>query len=241
MFDYLLVNGDSYTADEHEQQVYAGTLGKLLGVPSVNIAWHGANNDRIVRTTIEKVLELKSQGHNPLVVIAWSFIRRQEVWYHGNNQNVINSIPDRDASEETQNPRFVTLDVLIRKNAVTVEQKFLIDDDLFFHKRLTDFYTNMYLLANTLDGLGIEWFMFSGANNTKIPSHYFSYIQSLEQFKWCQVQPNIYKIHEFCIPDWGDENGVCRLHPHTGHLIQTGHTKFASTLFEWLRNVKNVR
>jgi hypothetical protein len=239
MFDYLLVNGDSYTAEKRNQEAYSNTLGKLLGVPVVNISRHGTNNDRILRTTIEKVIELKSKGHTPLVIVAWSFIRRQEVWYYGNNENVIRHIHDRDAQEEIQNPRLVTLDVLLKENEATIEQKCLINDDSSFHKQLTDFYTNMYLLGNTLNALGVRWFMFSGAKNTKIPLHYFSYIQSLEQFKWCHNQTNIYKMHEFCISDWGENNDVDR-DTKTGHLSENGHRKFAGTVFKWLRNVKNV-
>jgi hypothetical protein len=238
-FTCLLVNGDSYTAAMQDKLVYADVLGEMLGVPVINIAQQGSNNDRILRSTIEKVIELTSQGQTPLVIVAWSFIRRIEVWYYGDNKNVIIGIPDRTTQNETQNPRFVTLDFLLNKNEATIEQKCLINDDLFVHKQLTDFYTKMYLLANTFDNFGVKWFMFSGAKNTEIPIHCFPYIQSLEQVKWCQAYPNIYNMHEFCIPNWAENNDADRS-LNTGHLSETGHKKFASTVFEWLRSVNNV-
>lgn len=238
MFDCVLVNGDSYTAKE-SFPTYAEFVGSSLGVPAINIAAPGSNNDRILRSTLEKVLELKNENKTPLVIIGWSFIRRLEVWYYGSNSRVLHKIPDKDNKPEHQQPRFVTLDILLNEKAATPEQKCLIQEDLFVHKQLTDFYTNVYLLAQTLTSLEVPWFMFSAAKNVEMPTHCFPYIDSLEHVKWCKNQKNIHSLHDFCIMAWSEVNDPERK-PVTGHLSELGHKKFGHVILEWLRSNKIV-
>ena len=142
MFDCLLINGDSYTAPT-SHTVYADVLGQDLSLPVINLAFAGSNNDRILRSTLEQVIKLKNENKNPLVIVGWSFIRRLEVWYHGDNTSVINKIPDSNNCVDYTSPRFITLDFLINENVATLEQKCLMQDDLFVHKQLTDFYTSI--------------------------------------------------------------------------------------------------
>lgn len=243
MVDCILINGDSYTAPAEQFSVYSEILGQKHNLPVVNIAVQGSNNDRILRSTLEKVLELKSQNKNPLVIVAWSFVRRLEVWYYGNNKTILDKIPDSTDKPQHLLPRFVTLDMLIKENAATIEQKCLIQEDLFVHKQLTDFYTNMYLLANTLTSLNVEWFMFSAARNTDLSPDCFPYINSLQYVQWCLKQKNIYKLHEFCIKDWSLENDPDRK-PNTGHLSKQGHIDFSAVLEKWLidagHNFRNI-
>jgi hypothetical protein len=234
MFDCLLVNGDSYSAPTHGP-VYANALGKELGVPVTNLARDGSSNDRILRSTIEKVIELKEENKNPLVIIGWSFVRRLEVWYYGNNENVIKMIPDCINVPDHAKPKFVTLNNLINWNAATIEQKCLLNEDLFVHKQLTDFYTNIYLLGNTLNQLEVSWFMFSGARNVDLPVHCFPYIESLKHVKWCQEQSNIYKLHDFCIRDWAEQHDPDH-RQNTGHLSKEGHVEFSKVLLTWLQD-----
>lgn len=238
MFDCILVNGDSYSA-KTSFPTYADYIGTELNVPTINIAVTGSNNDRILRSTLEQVLKLKQQNQNPLVIIGWSFIRRLEVWYYGSKPSVINKIPDKDNKLEHQIPKFVTLDVLLSENEATIEQKCLIQEDLFVHKQLTDFYTKLYLFAHTLNALNVKWFMFSAAKNVEVPLNCFPYIESLEQVKWCQQQSNIYKLHDFCIMNWSEENDPDRK-PVTGHLSRVGHQLFSKELLSWLRRCKIV-
>lgn len=237
MYDCLLINGDSYSAAT-SFPVYADALGQELNLPVINIATPGSSNDRILRSSIEKILELKQQNKNPLVIIGWSFIRRLEVWYYGDKLKGLN-IPDTAGKQSHQSPRFVTLDMLIHHNLATIEQKCLIQEDLFVHKQLTDFYTKVYLLANTLNGLGVNWFMFSAAKNIEIPVHCFPYIDSLAHVKWCQEQKNIRELHNFCIQRWAEENDPECL-PVTKHLSEAGHKKFSGVLLDWLRSNKIV-
>ena len=66
--DLILVNGDSYSVGKKHQS-YADFLGLALDLPVYNLSVAGSNNDRIVRSTIEKTIDLLNQGKNPLVII----------------------------------------------------------------------------------------------------------------------------------------------------------------------------
>ena len=232
--DAILINGDSYSAQGANQRSYGAFLSDSLGIPVHNIAFAGSSNDRIVRSTIENLDQFKQQYKNPLVVIGWSYIRRIEVWYYGKeNQQVMNLIPDRinkDHNDALQ-PKFATLNVLVNHNVATVEQKCLVEDTLFVHKQLTDFYTNLYLIANHLALTNTKYFMFSGADNTDAPIEAFPYINSLQQVQWCKNNSHILNMHKFCISNWAKDNDP-ECHKTSGHLSQTGHGKFAKFLIE---------
>jgi len=231
-YDVILVNGDSYSAPGNHK-VYSNVLGEILNIPVKNIAWAGSNNQRIVRSTIEEIGNIKEHYKNPLVLIGWSFIRRLEVWYYGSNPKVLDRIPDRRLAQEHLKPRLVTLDVLLTHNEATLEQKCLINDDLCVHKQLVDFYTSLFMLAHTLDAMSVNYFFFSSGKNTDIPTNSFPYIDNLQQVKWCQQNKNIYKLHEFCVPNWAKENDSdCA---STGHLSVAGHEKFANFLINLLK------
>jgi hypothetical protein len=223
-YDCILINGDSYSATT-KHKVYGNFLSEHFGVPVKNFARPGSNNQRILRSSIEYLQEVKSEYQNPLVIIGWSFIRRLEVWYYGNNQQLLNQIPDSADS------RFVTLDRVINAGEATLEQKALINEDLFIHKQLMDFYTNLYMFAHLLESQNLSYVFFSGAKNTDCPIHCFPYIHSLEQVKWVEKNTNVFKLHNFCIMEWAMENDS-NCHQVTGHLSELGHKKFANFLID---------
>ena len=219
-YDCIVINGDSYSAPTKDKKVYGEFLSENFNIPVKNFAIAGSNNQRILRSSIEYLQQIKSEYKNPLVIIGWSFIRRLEVWYYGHNQHLLNHMPDSPDS------RFVTLDAVIGHGDATLEQKALINEDLFVHKQLMDFYTNLYMFANLLQSQNLSYVFFSAARNTDCPIHCFPYINLLEQVKWVANNKNIFKLHEFCIMDWAKENDP-DCHPVTGHLSTDGHQKFA--------------
>jgi len=223
-YDCILINGDSYSAP-CKHKVYGDFLSEHFGIPVKNFATAGSNNDRILRSSIEYLQEVKSEYQNPLVIIGWSFIRRLEVWYYRNNQKLLNQTPDSTDS------RFITLDQVINFGEATLEQKALINEDLFVHKQLMDFYTNLYMFAHLLESQNLSYIFFSAARNTDCPIHCFPYIGSLEQVKWVKNNPHIFKLHEFCIMNWSAEHDPECL-PVTGHLSEKGHEKFANFLLD---------
>jgi hypothetical protein len=223
-YDCILINGDSYS-EPGDIKVYGDFLSEHFNIPVRNYAILGSNNQRILRSSIEHLHKIKAEFQNPLVIIGWSFIRRLEVWYYGNNEKLINQVPD------STNSRFITLDRVINSGEATLEQKALINEDLFVHKQLMDFYTNLYMFAHYLESQNLSYVFFSAAENTDCPVHCFPYIESLQQVKWVANNPNIFKLQDFCILHWAMENDPeCR--PGTGHLSEKGHKKFANFLLD---------
>lgn len=236
-YDKIIVNGDSYSA-LNQSGSYSTTLAEKLNLPVDNIAVSGSSNDRIARTTIEKVLSELGSNNRLLVIVGWSFVRRLEVWYYGNNHKVESRIPDKHSNEDHKNPRFVTLTMLSALNELTVEQKCLVNEDLFVHKQLTDFYTNVYLLSQFLQNKSVDYLFFSAAKNVEIPVSSFPYIESLHQVQQVVSDKNIFDLHDFYIQDWArnndpDANAV------TGHLSAQGHRKFADFLLEKINDIQS--
>jgi hypothetical protein len=231
-FDCILVNGDSYSAlpGNREGKVYADFLGEYFNVPSFNISARGSNNDRIVRSTIEHLEILIKKNYKPLVIIGWSFVRRIEVWYYG-NKNVM--LFDQ-VNEEHLNPKFTTLDFIINSGAASFEEKAMLPDDSHIHKRLTDFYTQNFLLSNYFENKDIPYFFFSGARNTDSTTHCFPWLDNMYQVAQVKQNKNIHNLHDFCIANWAFENDPdCA---STGHLSENGHRNFSKILVNWLDN-----
>lgn len=99
--DCLYVNGDSWVYgselrnptrlditndfdpihDTYRQSVnWAGLLGQQLGLPVINSGWAGGSNQRIMRTAISDITNLKREGRKPLTIIAWTQMQRFELY-----------------------------------------------------------------------------------------------------------------------------------------------------------------
>ena len=99
--DCLYVNGDSWAygselrnpdrldvTDDYdpvhstyrERVGWPGLLGKQLNVPVLNGGQAGGSNQRIMRTALGEVGNLKRNGRKPLVIIAWTQMQRFELY-----------------------------------------------------------------------------------------------------------------------------------------------------------------
>ena len=91
MVKKLLVNGCSFTVEsvtmkDEPIDNWGTLLARKLGVLDnfTNLAWGGAGNDRIYRTTIEYLENLNVKYYKELmVIICWSFEPRREYWSDG--------------------------------------------------------------------------------------------------------------------------------------------------------------
>lgn len=231
-FDCLFVNGDSYSARFSDHPVYADFLAEQLSLPVINKSVVGSNNKRILRSSIEYINELLSNNQTPLVVIGWSFIKRLEVGYYGNNQQILQRIPDK--KHNTNYLKTVTLDWLIDTNEMTPDIKSLLHttDDLY--KLLADFYLDLYLFTQFLKLNNIQYMFFSAADNTHCPIDSFPGIENQMFVSSVNKDVNIFKLHNFCIRNWGLENDPdCRT--DTGHLSENGHKTFSNFLLDMIR------
>lgn len=99
--DCLYVNGDSWAYgselrnpdrldvtddfdpvhDTYRQRVcWASLMGKQLGLPVINKGWAGGSNQRIMRTMLADITNLKREGRKPLAIIAWTQMQRFELF-----------------------------------------------------------------------------------------------------------------------------------------------------------------
>jgi hypothetical protein len=220
-FDSIFINGDSYSV-KAKQEVYGNHLGAMTGVPVENRACVGSSNDRITRTTIEGVTKFLNQSRHPLVIVGWSFIRRCEVWYYGDQ--------DLEFCDQDLNPgsKLITLDFLLQQNTATPEQRLSLPPDHEIHKKLVDFYLQVYLLANWLEKNNLPYFFFSAADNTDCDINCFPYIDQLLITNWCRANSSIYRLHDFCLLGWAKQNDPDA--GSFGHLSLTGHRDFAKFL-----------
>jgi len=83
--DCIYANGCSMTAGDElskdivEQVRYPSLVAKHYNVPVYNNAKGGGSNTRIVRTTTQDLIDLKSQGRSPFVIIGWTAHHRFEL------------------------------------------------------------------------------------------------------------------------------------------------------------------
>lgn len=91
---HLVVNGCSFTycqgIDNPAVDGWPALLGKMLGVPVVNLAYPGAGNDRIYRKTYDYFYKNKPYNNKPLYIIAFSSSERREEYYKTYRNEVIN-------------------------------------------------------------------------------------------------------------------------------------------------------
>jgi len=233
IFDCLFLNGDSYSALCPDRITYGEFLGKELNVPLINKAVPGSNNDRIIRSSVESITDLLETGKTPLVVIGLSFIRRLEVWYYGNNTKLLSRVPDR--ADEHSSLKLITLDHLMNTNEITTGQKELfIETTDTLHKRLIDFYMDLFLFCNWLEKMNLQYFIFSPASNTECTTFGLN-ISGLKFIDWCKDNQRIWKLIDFCFLDWAkDHDSEADV---TGHLSTNGHRKFTDILIENLNSL----
>jgi hypothetical protein len=180
------------------------------------------------------MFDIYKKYQNPLIIIGWSFVRRLEVWYYGNDPRGFDPIPDKKFHDD-QDLKLTTLDWLLTNNLATAEQKLLINEGLHIHKQLIDFYTDLYMLSSMLSSKQGSYLFFSGANNTDCPITSFPAISALNLVQAVNQNTNIHKLHEFCIMHWAIKNDPARK-PVTGHLSEHGHQLFSKYIKEELLN-----
>jgi len=86
---YLFTNGDSWTwgqglqedqSDFNPKGHWPEVLGEKLNLEVINIAENGSANERILRSTIEWVVDNKDKINETLFIIGWTISDRWEWW-----------------------------------------------------------------------------------------------------------------------------------------------------------------
>lgn len=231
--DIMLVNGDSYSARAPGTKVYADHLSDTWNLELCNLARPGSNNDRILRSTTEAIIHFRSQKRRPIVILGLSFVRRQEVWLTDMDPTT------RQRCQEVypiiKNDELIlpvaTLDWVANQPRYQDRFKHLVVEDFYVHKRLLDFYCNLFLFQQFLKSSDIPYFIFSAARNTDCPINCFPTIDHLASVKSVTSDPAIYGLHEHCVMDWAQVNDPDHA-KETGHLSPAGHVSYS----QWLQS-----
>jgi len=214
-YDCIIVNGDSYTAETTEHMVYSQYISATSDHHHVlNYAMAGSSNRRIFRSTLEQVLQAKKDFNNILCIVGYSFLHRKEIWYEGNDQDVLNKCYDT---------KMITASWL-DENIPTFYE---LNDNLV----LTQFYDDMFMFYNTLENLNCKYYIFSAAENI-FSMHDKNHLENLYTYKMCKSNENIVPMGSFCIKQFAESKQMTK--NNTGHMTQQGHREFAKHLIKEL-------
>lgn len=235
-YDYLLINGDSYSAS-CDFPVWADYLSRLMGVPLINLAISGSNNKRILRSTIEQLESDSMLGKKVMVVVGWSFLSRQEIWYSGNDKTLLSRAPDNTERPTNSKLRFLTLDwILGTKDEQDHHKNLIIGQEDQLPKTVVDFYTDLFLLTSYLRSINADYFFFSAANNEKYNPYWLKPATDLHLCYHVLNDSRIKNLHDFSLSQWARDNDpLCE---STYHLSPTGHDRFGQLLESFINDIQ---
>lgn len=219
MITEIFVNGDSYSAETQGPDTYSKYLGELIDVPVINFAKGGSSNDRIFRTTLEYCAKL-SKDQQPLIIIGFSFVTREETWIEDVSKYV-------DRINDYPGSKFITSQWLQDKDLDESTMHLIIDQNI--NKQMINFYTKLFMLTQTLKFLNLPYFLFSAADNKDFRNLDWNSLKNLTMYQHIQQDPCVFDIHNFSIGTWAKENKM-QTTP-TYHLYSDGHEKFANFLY----------
>lgn len=145
----------------YDQFNWAGLLCKQLKIPQlVNHSLGGGSNARILRTTIDYVKTLsRAERNSVLVVIGWTLPDRSELYLEtdtGTGQwspfNAAQSWDQINSAELYSAQRFRSITEYWQQYVLNVHSTYAC---------IKQFFQQSYLLANTLENLGIRYYFFN--------------------------------------------------------------------------------
>ena len=216
----IYVNGDSYSTLVPDFPIWTDTLSEISGRSIVNHSIPGSSNDSIFRCT----LEYATNNQVETVILATSFITREEVW-----EDTLEFSHTIRQHEQEIGCKFITSEFVEQKYGIHRYNKF---NDL--HKQLCDYYFNVYLLTRHLTSIGINYFVFSAAPTVlgggEWDNDILLYISNLQYYKILLDDPRFLDVTDFSLVEWSIETNQNRT--KTNHLLQDGHENFANHMYD---------
>lgn len=226
----LKLNGE-FLMDGY-QQIYdefnwAGVLRKQLGIPKlVNQSLGAGSNARVLRTTLDYVKTLSpEQRSKHLVVIGWSLADRGELY-----------LDDRAGTQRWELFNAAQQwDTLTPDNIYTPEFRQRINE--YWRRHVADvhstygsvkqFFQQSYLLANTLENLGIPYYFFNSFPvywGITDPAELQRFSTDVEQYQQLSVRPLSDTFTELVV-------GRPELQLSDGHPNSLGYRLWADRLY----------
>ena len=215
----IFINGDSFSALNPSFKVYSDHLKELLDTDVINYAVPGSSNHRILRTTLDFIIE---NGFDYYFIIALSYVSRREVWYNNGWHEKIKDL-NKDNPVKLITESFVIDDII--NTSLINKQEFLTRN---INQELIYLYKDLWLLQNLLINNNSNYLIFSGANNTDRADIEWDIIKNQPMYKILKEDKNIIDLYLFNIPTWAKNNNI-QIKP-TGHLLKDGHKIFADYL-----------
>ena len=214
----ILASGDSFTYGEELSDCnlsYANLLSQRTGGVCVNIAQPSASNDKILRKTIEYLINPLSDSPD-LVIIGWTNLGRSEwadetgtydVWpgYGGN--------------------MFIKDGAIWRRELVDYISKY--HDIVYFYKK---FLQQVILLQDFLKARDINYVMINTIQNEYYKNKHFNektwYFDQIDQDRFLGFNQEGMAEWTFGLPQGPN-----------GHFLEEGHQQVADKIYEHIRNL----
>jgi hypothetical protein len=222
----ILINGDSYTAPRGapggiDNQSYSDRIldKNNHNYDVLNLALPGSSNDRIFKSTIEHILRHINVRKEIICVVGYSFIcerfeiAQQTAEFKGMSKKYYYNDYGFDLpydSFTTTNdyafyvPKFVTGSVKEGNNVFKTWSSTpeLSDPTLL----CATFYNDLYMFVNSLENLGVKYYIFSAAHNANQGSLNDAFLNKLNVKKEIDKNPNI--DINFSIMNFAKERGL---------------------------------
>ncbi len=220
----LFINGDSFSAPQKNHKVYGDYLAEKLQVDVINYAMPGSSNARIIRTTVDFIIE---NGYDYCFILALSYVNRHETWatWLEDKTWAIMSNLNKNSNIKLITEDFV-VDTLLRNSSLH-KQDFLTRNS---NKEIVYLYKDLWLLKELLKKNNSKYLFFSGAPNINSPDVEWWVLNELYTVRELKKDENYIDIFEFNMPKWAEENNL--LINETKHLEESAHEKFADFLIQ---------
>lgn len=214
--------------------VWAGKLKKLLNIPNlINDSIGGASNARILRTTIDFLLQLpKDKRSSTLVVIGWTVTERDEIflknnWHRFNLTQKFSNILDRTIISDEE---FI-------KKVDKFQEDYVanIYEDI---SGIQKYFQGVYLLSNLLENLGICYYFFSALPQWWTAGELQVSCNVEERFpiqaEWYESHSNIHAMRDNMFVFVRDHQFLLGKY---GHPLLEGHTAWATHLLPFIKKI----
>jgi hypothetical protein len=149
----MYVNGDSHTAQVYGEEGVTATelLAKKYHCNYINDALPGGSNQRIIRTTIEKLPLLDPA--NTLIVIGWSSFERTEWYYNDQWHQICGDV-------------YYKVDLELKDLWKQHLDSWRADNDNEWWRRQADQHNSIWVFHNLLKQLGYQTLFYQGCRTT---------------------------------------------------------------------------
>lgn len=238
----VYVNGCSY-ASISDGLRYSDALAQSLNCEVINAGIPGSCNDRILRTSLRDLIDLKHQHKDIVAVISLTFLIRSEVWEPNRNNN--------DSWSNTGDGDFHSLQLTEDKSWFTNPDKASHLDQRYkeyavnwlnwynVEAEITKLLQNLVLFSNWCENNGVDYLIFSGPTQEAID---FDAPFVRPFYQSVRTNPHIIDIFSNSFLSWCEANGYTPIDDHTywingetrpaGHQGELAHRAWAAHLLD---------